>query len=97
MIFVEQKIKDGFMLRQVAGTWVAAPTGSRAAETRALFTLSDTAVFLWNLLVEGIPHQEIIAKMTEEYEIDGQAAKQELDKFIGRLEDNNLLEARDSV
>jgi len=97
VIFVEQKIKDGFMLRQVAGTWVAAPTGSRAAETRALFTLSETAVFLWNLLAEGLPYEEIVAKMTEDYELDGQAAKSELDKFIGRLEDNNLLEARDSV
>lgn len=86
------KLKDGFTLRQIAGTWVAAPTGTRAAETRALFTLSDTAVFLWNLLAEGIPYEEIIVKMTEDYELDGQAAKTELDKFLEHLAVNDLLD-----
>lgn len=90
------KIKDGFNLRQIAGTWVAVPTGSRAAETSVLVTLSDTAVFLWNLLAEGVPYEEIIAKMTEDYEIDGQAARNELDKFIEHLKATNLLEAQDS-
>lgn len=86
------KIKDGFNLRQVAGTWVAAPVGSRALETRALFTLSDTAVFLWNLLAEGVPYEEIVARITEDYELDGQAAKIELDSFLDNLKVNKLLE-----
>jgi hypothetical protein len=90
---VRYKVKDGFILRQVAGTWVAAPVGSRALETRAIFTLSDTAVFLWNLLAEGIPYEDIITKTTEDYVIDRLTAEKEFDKFLEFLKANNLLEA----
>lgn len=86
------KIKDGFATRQIAGTWVAVPTGSRAAETGVVVTLSDTAVFLWKLLVEGIQLDDIILKITEEYALDKQTAKNDLDKFLENLKANNLLE-----
>lgn len=86
------KIKDGFTTRQIVGTWVAVPTGSRASTTSVLVTLSDTAVFLWNLLAEGTPHDDIILKITEEYELDAQTAKSDLDKFLDYLEMHNLLE-----
>lgn len=44
------------------------------------------------LLAEEIPYEEIIAKMTEDYEIDGQAARNELDRFLDHLKANKLLE-----
>lgn len=86
------KLKDGYTLRQIAGTWVAVPTGSRAEANSALVTLSDTAVYLWNLLLEGVQPDDIITKITEEYEIDAQTAKNDLDKFLEHLKTNNLLE-----
>lgn len=86
------KIKDGYNLRQIAGTWVAVPTGSRASETSVLVTLSDTAEYLWNLLSEGIEYEEIITKITEDYEINEQTAKKDLDAFLENLKANNLLE-----
>lgn len=90
---MKYRTKDGFNLRQIAGTWVAVPTGSRASETSALVTLSDTAVFLWNLLSDGISYEEIIEKITEDYEIDEQTARKDLDIFLEYLKTNNLLEA----
>lgn len=89
---MKYRIKDGFTIRQIAGTWVAVPNGSRATDTSVLVTMSDTAVFLWNLLIEEIGIDQMIMKITTEYEIDEQTAQKDLDRFLMYLNNNNLLE-----
>ena len=36
------KVKDGFLLRQVAGAWMAVPVGERLAQVRGLISLNET-------------------------------------------------------
>lgn len=92
VLLLKLKIKDGYVIRQIAGTWVSMPTGNRASESSTLFTLSDSAVFLWNLLIEGIQIDDLIMKITEEYDVDEQGAKKDLEKYLEHLKTNDLLE-----
>ena len=44
------KIKEGFVLRQVADSWMAVPIGSMAEEIHGLIALNETAADIWNIL-----------------------------------------------
>ena len=48
------KIKEGFILRQVAGTWVVLATGADTIDFNGMIKLNDTGAMLWNLLAEGM-------------------------------------------
>ena len=45
------KIKEGFLLRQVAGQTVVLPCGDDM-DLNMMITLNDTGAFLWQLLQE---------------------------------------------
>ena len=47
------KVKDGFLLRQVAGAWMAVPVGERLAQVRGLISLNETGASIWRLLEQG--------------------------------------------
>lgn len=86
------KIKDGFMLRQIAGTWLVVPVAERVVDFNGMFTLSDTGVFLWKLLQEGKDTGELLAAITEEYEIDEETAKTDIDAFLDKLKEQGIVE-----
>lgn len=86
------KIKDGFVVRQIAGSWVAVPTGERADDVSGLVTLSDSAAYLWNSLINWTTAEELLKKITDEYEIDEETAKKDIAAFISSLRDKNIIE-----
>ena len=47
------KIKDGFVLEEVGGDFLAVAVGDRATEFSAMVRLNGTGAFLWNLLSES--------------------------------------------
>ena len=48
------KIKDGFVIRNVADTFVVVPVGDKLVDFSAMMTLNETGAFLWNCLAENI-------------------------------------------
>ena len=44
------KIKDGFILRSVAGTNLVVAVGERSRDFNRMMKLNDTAAFLWRQL-----------------------------------------------
>ena len=41
------KIKSGFVLRQLADTWVVLPLLSQSLNFNGMLTLNETGAFLW--------------------------------------------------
>ena len=41
------RIKDGFVLRNVAGSFIAVATGEEAINFNAMITTNETGAFLW--------------------------------------------------
>jgi hypothetical protein len=85
------KLKDGFMLREIAGTWVVVPLGQRVVEFNGLMTLSDSGAYLWKMLERGAEMEELIGGIIEEYEIDKDTAKEDIDEFIGQIAEKGLI------
>ncbi len=86
------KIKDGFMLREVAGAYVVVPVGGRADDFNGMIHLNETGAFFWNLVSKGAERQEMIDEAVREYDAGPERIAEDVDRFIGILKDNSLLQ-----
>ena len=86
------KIKDGFVLREIADTIVAVPTGELVNEFQGMINLTNSAKFVWELLQKDTTIDEIADKLSKKYNIDINKAKEDAEKFINNLKESNLIE-----
>ncbi len=84
------KLKEGFILRTVAGETVVLPTNG-VTNLDMMITLNDTGKFIWETLVEGAEIEDIVAALSSEYEVDTETAKNSVEKFIARLKELEFL------
>ena len=73
------------MLRQVAGEQVVVPVGKAVSAFTGMITLNDTGAFLWELLETNQTVEGLVSAVTEKYEIDGQTAKEDVQRFLDKL------------
>lgn len=86
------KIKDGYLLREVAGNHVVVPTGKATLDFNGVITLNGAGTFLWKLLNTEKTEQELLPALLEEYEIDEATAKADLSEFLEKLKAADLFE-----
>lgn len=84
------KIKEGFILREVAGQIVVLPTGDQL-DLNMMITLNDTGRFLWEHLQQETTKEELVAALLTEYEVDEELAAKSVDAFVQKLRDGELL------
>ena len=84
------KLKEGFMLKEVAGSYIVIPVGQ--IDFTAMITVNETGAFLWERLMNHTTIEELCADMVREYDIDESTAKRDIEAFIKILSDNNLQE-----
>lgn len=86
------KVKSDLLLKKIAGSNVVVPVRTRAVDFSGIIKLSDSGAFLWKLLEEGATREELISKLLDKYEVDEDTAAADVDRFIGKLEEADLLE-----
>lgn len=86
------KIKEGFILRNVAGNNVVVPIGQATIDFNGMMSLNDTGAFLFGKLIEGISREDLIKAVMEEYGIEEELAEKDVDSFIGKVEREDLFE-----
>ena len=84
------KIKEGYIMRQVAGEYVVLPTGTELPLNR-MITLNKTGAFLWERLQTGMEEADLVAALLENYEVDEELALQSTRNFLGSLRQHQLL------
>ena len=85
------KIRDGYLLRSVAGKNIVVSVGAQL-DFNGMLTLNDTGVFFWNLLSKGASKEEMLDALLKEYDVSAEDASKDIDEFIGKLKDARLLE-----
>ncbi len=85
------KIKDGFVLREVAGDIVVIPSGD-TLDLNMMITLNETGRFLWELLEKGAEKEDLVQALTQEYDVTEEDAKAHIDVFVAKLNENGLLD-----
>ena len=86
------KIKDGFILRNVAQTNIVVAVGNATLDFSGLMTLNDSGAFLWSLMQNDITIDEMAAKMQEIYDIDLETAKSDIVDFVSILKGAGIVE-----
>lgn len=85
------KIKDGFILREIAGNFIVIAIGNAVKDFNGVITLNETGAFLWKQLEKGATKEQLLEALLNEYEVDNQVAEQHIDKFIDKLTNAQLL------
>ena len=86
------KIKKGFTVRNIAGSDIVVPVGNAEKIFNGLITLNESGAFFWNALLKDTTVDEVVKKVTSEYDVDEERAKADVEKFIEQLRENNLIE-----
>ena len=81
------KIKDDFYMKEVAGLSIVVATGDTAEDMNSMINLNETATFLWRQLENETTKEELIKKLTQEYDVDYKRASQSIDNFISKLDE----------
>ena len=79
------KIKENFVLRQVADTWVVLPLRQATVDFKGMLTLNESGILLWRLLEKGTTREALAAALTEEYEVSETEALADADEFVQKL------------
>ena len=86
------KIKEGFMLKNIAGANVVVPVGSNTVSFRSVITLNESGAFLWKQLENDTTKEKILEAMLSEYDVDQATAQADIDEFVEMLQKADLLQ-----
>lgn len=85
------KIKEGFVVREVAGEYVVMNLGGEASFD-GMITLNETGALIWKAIENGKNADEIAGKIVSEYEIDKETALNDIKKFIEKMNGAGVIE-----
>lgn len=87
------KIKQGFLLREIAGSWVVVPLGERVVEFNGLLSLSESGALLWKRLEEEVMNEEELVKVLKEnYEVEDTIAQFDVMEFLTNIKERGFIE-----
>lgn len=84
------KIKEGYIMRVVAGQIVVLPTGDDL-DLNLMITLNETGKFLWNILETGATEDELVAAVLASYDVDVETARNAVVSFVSKLNEYGFL------
>lgn len=86
------KIKEGFVLRSIAGSNIVVPVGSAAVDFNGMITLNDSGAFLWKVLEQGSDIDGMVSALLAEYDVDEQTARKCSEDYVAKLNEAGCLE-----
>ncbi len=86
------KIKDGFILREVAGTFVIIFAGDDNLDFKGVITVNEVGALIWRGVEAGKSKEEIVDKILSEYDVQRDIASVDCDEFLQQLIDKNIIE-----
>lgn len=93
------KLKDGLILREVAGQYVIVPTGKRVREVTGVNYITKPAAYLWDYMKDHDFEKEDLIKLTLERYSDAtrEQVSDDLDKFLNGLAEKGILEIEGQI
>ena len=91
------KIERNFVLREIAGECIIIPTGKTALEFNGLITVNEIGMELWKMLQNEVTFDDLLKGIMEEYDVDKEVAKEDIQDFLDKLIDGGILTEDDST
>lgn len=86
------KIKEDFVLRKVANSYVVVPVNKLTLDFNGIINLNETGAFLFEKLQNDCEKADLLSAMLDEYEVSEEKASADIDSFIKKLEEADVLE-----
>ena len=80
------ELKSKFVVRAVGNELILVPLTGNVAQMNELFTMNETAKFIWENLEENTTVAKLEELMTEAFDVDTETAKKDIEAFIRKLE-----------
>lgn len=84
------KLKDGFILRTVAGETVVLPAAG-VTDFDMMITLNETGKFLWERLAVGAEEADLVKDLLAEYDVTEEVATKSVAAFVAKLKELEFL------
>lgn len=86
------QIKKGFAKREIAGSYIVVPVGSKSNEFNGMITLNESGSFFWDCFNKNVTIDDVVKMVTDEYDVDAETAKKDITNFVKMLKDNDLID-----
>ncbi len=88
------RLKDGLILREVAGQYVIIPTGKRVREVTNIVYISSSAAYLWEYMKDHeFEKEDLVERLLDHYTgVTREKASEDVGRFLKILSDNNILD-----
>ena len=85
------RIKEGYILKDVANQYVVVPIGNEAINFNGMLRLNKTAKLLFEALREEKEIKDLVLLLQEHYDINEDDALRDVKDFLSVLESKNIL------
>jgi hypothetical protein len=79
-------LKSKFVARQVGNEMILVPITNNVAQMSELFTLNETAMFIWENITDESTMDDIESAITDTFTIDSETARKDIETFLNRIE-----------
>ena len=87
------RIKDGFILREIAGSYVIVAVGDASKYFKGMIKLNYSGSILWKELEKGVFEvDKLVETLKNIYDVDDSTAKQDVIMFLNVMKENNIVE-----
>lgn len=86
------KIKEGYVLRQVADLWVVLPLAEETVNFNGMIKLNDCGALLWQALERGCEIDGLVEAVLAEYRVSRDQARTDVVQFLENLSKVGCLE-----
>ena len=88
----EMKIKENFVLRNIADEYIVMPTGSNIASFDGAVALNEVSAFIFEKLQNSASKDDLVIALLNEYEVDEETAVKDVDNLISQFEEMGIIE-----
>ena len=85
------RLNSDYVLREIAGDYVLVPTGEAVAKFNGLFGVSEVGARILELLPECTDEASVVSRIVDEYDIDEETAKKDVEEFIADLREKEII------
>ena len=86
------QVSRDYLLRTIAGETILIPSGAAAQKFNGLVTVNAIGAFIWDVLQTPTDLDGLVARITEEYEVDADTARRDAEEFLDELRRIGALE-----
>ena len=83
--------KKDFILSEIMGDVVLVPINQSTSQFNGLITVNELGKFIWENIESAKDEEELLQRILDEYEVERDVAKADLDEFLGKLKEIDII------